>query len=122
MFSSVTGALIDGTALDSNYWKSNMVNPVKFSQAVQAAISYSPGKRRTARNKAPFNVLLEVGPHSALQGPLKQILDAQEGKKVQVPYLSVLSRGVDAIRSSLDTLGKLILQDLQPNINAANRI
>lgn len=122
MFSSVTGALVEGTALDAKYWESNMVNPVKFSQAVQAAMAYSPGKRRTARNKAPFNVFLEVGPHSALQGPLKQILSAQEGQKVQISYLSVLSRGVDAIRSSLDTVGKLIQQDLQPSMNSVNRI
>ncbi|KAL2069774.1 hypothetical protein VTL71DRAFT_14453 [Oculimacula yallundae] len=122
MFSSVTGALIDGTALDANYWRSNMVNPVKFYQAVQAALSYSPSKRRPARNKVPFNVLLEVGPHSALQGPLKQIIDTQEGKKFLIPYFSILSRGTDAIRSSLETLGKLVLQDLHPNFNAANRI
>ena len=121
MFSSVTGAVISGTALDSNYWISNMLNTVKFSHAVQAAMSYSVGKRRTIRNSTSY-VFLEVGPHSALQGPLKQILDAQEGKKAQMPYISVLYRGVDAIRSSLDAIGKLILQGVAPNVSAANRI
>ena len=120
MFSSVTGALIDGRAMDSHYWISNMLKPVKFSQAVQAALSYSGGKRRTTRNHTPY-VFLEVGPHSALQGPLKQIFDIQEGKNRQIPYVSVLQRGVDAIRSSLDAIGKLLLQGVVPDLGAANR-
>lgn len=120
MFSSVTGSLIDGAAVDSRYWISNMLNTVKFSQAVQVAISYSGGKRRTTRNSTPY-VFLEVGPHSALQGPLKQILDAQETRNVQIPYISVLHRGINAIRSSLDAIGKLILQGVVPNVSAVNR-
>jgi acyl transferase domain-containing protein len=121
MFSSVTGALIDGSTLDSQYWVSNMLNPVKFSQAVQSAMSYSPGKRRTTRNSRPFNMFLEIGPHAALQGPLKQILDSQEGKKIQVPYVSMLYRNTNAIRSSLDVLGTLALQGMSPNIATANQ-
>ena len=50
--------------------------------------------------------MVEVGPHGALAGPLKQILTAN-GKVEDTPYLSLLSRGQNAVTSSLETVGKL---------------
>ena len=120
MFSSVTGKLIDRDSLGADYWISNMVNPVKFYQAVQAAMAYVPGKRRTARNSPYIDLLLEVGPHSALQGPLKQILDEQASRKVKIPYISMLSRGNDAARTSLDAVGKIIQNGYPADVTRAN--
>lgn len=120
MFSSVTGKLIDGDALTADYWVGNMVSPVKFAQAVQSALAYAPGRRGTARNNTCISVLLEVGPHSALQGPLNQVLDNREAKKVHIPYISMLSRGKDAIRTSLEALGKLIQNGYPADLLRAN--
>ncbi|KAL6796632.1 putative polyketide synthase [Trichoderma sp. SZMC 28012] len=109
MFSSVTGKVIDNAALAApSYWVSNMVSPVRFSQAVEAGIEYNPTKKRTAGSSQFVDLIVEIGPHSALQGPLKQILDANRSKlKHDVPYISVISRNVDAVRSCLDAIGKL---------------
>ena len=105
MFSSVTGALIENQDLGAAYWVKNMVSEVNFVSAIQNLCRHNPGKRRTTK---PFvDVLLELGPHSALQGPLKQILKSESGKIAEVPYFSVLSRGTDASVSSLSTVGCL---------------
>ncbi|KAL1634456.1 Type I Iterative PKS [Diplodia intermedia] len=121
MVSSVNGALIDDAALASpQYWVSNMVSPVRFNQAVQAALAYSPNKRRTARKAQFVNVFVEVGPHAALQGPLKQILASQEKKTADVPYVSTLSRGKNATRTCLEALGKLVQHGYPVDIATAN--
>lgn len=122
MFSSVTGEVVDdATLVTPQYWVSNMVNPVKFNHAVKAGLEFSPSKRRTAGNAQYVNQFVEVGPHSALQGPLKQILDAGQGKKrYEVPYVSVLSRGKDAVRHCLDSLGKLFQRGYPVDISGVN--
>ena len=118
MFSSVTGALIENQDLGAAYWVKNMVSEVDFVSAVQNLCRYNPGKRRTTK---PFvDVLLELGPHSALQGPLKQILKAESGKIAEVPYFSVLSRGTDALVSSLSTVGSLFQLGHPVKITEAN--
>lgn len=65
MFSSVNGRRIDQEC-DARYWKSNMVSPVHFSQAVQEMLSEGEA----------LNILIEIGPSGALAGPLSQIKTA----------------------------------------------
>ncbi|GLA55110.1 type I Iterative Polyketide synthase (PKS) [Aspergillus niger] len=119
MFSSVTGKLIDADELGPDYWVDNMISPVNFLQAVSTAVSYSARKRRTTRKEAFINVLLEVGPHAALQGPIKQILQ-HERTKTPIPYISVLSRGNDATRTALEALGKLNQHGYPVDVTMAN--
>lgn len=94
--SSVTGsALSEAQDFSAQYWQQNLENPVLFRQAVTALLQ-GPSTAST--------VHLEVGPHSALAGPLKQIY-AEQG--LQVAYTSVLSRGHSDVRSLLSALGNL---------------
>ena len=60
--SSVTGDTITNSRkLDASYWRQNLESPVLFTEAIQSLpVSGTP-------------VFLEVGPHSALAGPLRQI-------------------------------------------------
>ena len=121
MFSSVTGDLVEGSELgDPQYWVSNMTSPVKFAQAVQAALNYRPTKKRTARTTQFLNILVEVGPHSTLQGPIKQILSSKENEKLRVVYVSVLLRGNNAVKTALDALGKLTQQGYPADVAKAN--
>ncbi|KAK0707101.1 hypothetical protein B0T26DRAFT_790998 [Lasiosphaeria miniovina] len=115
MFSSVTGALVDAATLASPaYWVSNLVSPVQFSGALQAALDHTPGgggKRRTtaARKAGRVDALVEIGPHAGLQGPIKQVLAARAaGKAAAVPYVSVLLRNSDARHTALEALGALV--------------
>lgn len=81
--------------LSGPYWADNMVRPVLFSHAVQAATS--------AGNA--FDIGIEVGPHATLKGPALQTL--QESQKDGIPYTGVLHRGKDDVEAFSDALGYL---------------
>ena len=107
MISSVTGAQIAGADLDASYWVRNMVSPVQFVKAVGViCVASATGVRRRRKDGLSVDTLLEVGPHAALQGPLKQIL-AEAKRADDTTYLSMLSRGQDAAVTALETSGKL---------------
>ncbi|KFY93820.1 hypothetical protein V500_03509, partial [Pseudogymnoascus sp. VKM F-4518 (FW-2643)] len=95
-YSSVTGRLVTPTTLqDSAYWRSNLESPVLFSSAVEALLN-------DLQNKVLF---LEVGPHSALQGPLNQIF--QKHSKAAPIYIPTLIRGNNSASSALRAAGQL---------------
>ena len=98
MFSSVTGKLVSGVDLGADYWARNLVSPVIFSEAVNSLL--------LSRTAQP-DVLLEIGPHSVLQAPLKQILDAFHNSKVRPASISMLERGKDAAMTALQAAGEL---------------
>src|SRR5450432_3913176 len=70
-FSSVTGHRTnDATSLSPSYWASNMRSPVLFLSAVESAL----------RREDEFSIALEIGPHSTLSGPFRQICKDMEQK------------------------------------------
>ena len=98
MFSSVTGQVISGVDLGATYWARNLVSPVIFSEAISSLL------RSTI---ARPDVLLEIGPHSVLQAPLKQILDAYHGSEARPASISILQRGKNAAMTALQAAGEL---------------
>lgn len=94
MFSSVTGRPVAKyTDLGPAYWVRNLVSPVLFAQSIEA----------TLRSGA-VDVLLEVGPHAALAAPCQGTMTACG---TTLPYLSMLSRGKDAVETALTAVGEL---------------
>ena len=121
MFSSVSGSVVEAAELLPTYWVDNMVSPVRFSHAVNSLLDFSPKKKsRVKTDKLYVDVLVELGPHAALQGPLKQILEAKDSKKAAVSYISVLYRGKDAVESALDAMGRLFVRGLPLDIPRIN--
>lgn len=95
-FSSVTGSLLDiSNPLGSRYWQRNMESPVRFRAAVSSILQHPIGKNP---------VFLEIGPHSALSGPLRQILTQESSR---APYTSALIRSQNCVESLLSAVGKL---------------
>ena len=120
MFSSVTGRLIEHSDLGPSYWVSNMVNQVDFLGAVRSLCRHSDSVN-ARRAKYPYvDVLLEIGPHAALGGPIKQILKAEDSKIAEVSYMSVLERGTDACLTALQTAGRLFQSGYPVDIATAN--
>ena len=60
--STVTGGLLDGTALDAGYWWQNIRKPVAFAPAVKGLIGEG------------FNEFIEIGPHPVLRSYLNDTL------------------------------------------------
>ncbi|KAJ8123759.1 hypothetical protein ONZ43_g364 [Nemania bipapillata] len=79
-FSTVTGYMALGESLDATYWRSNLESPVLFNTGVQNLVEFQ------GRN----SVLVEIGPHSALSGPLRQILSYIKAQ--QALYVPTLLR------------------------------
>ena len=106
-YSSVTGVKMDISELEASYWVRNMVSPVQFVRALGAIFpSATAGVRRRRGDGLLPDVILEIGPHGALQGPVRQIL-AKNGRAEEIQYSSILHRGKDAIVSSLEVMGNL---------------
>ncbi|KKA30866.1 hypothetical protein TD95_000725 [Thielaviopsis punctulata] len=91
-YSSVTLEKVGNSEIfDTAYWCKNLKSPVRFNDAVQSIISDNPDKDL---------VFLEIGPHSTLQGPLRQIFQvaAQNGRFLgkNFLYIPTLLRNVPA--------------------------
>lgn len=111
MFSSVTGKGIHSDELGPSYWAQNLVSPVKFSEAFASLLS---------SKRCKPEVILEIGPHGVLQGPIKQILDAKLKVRSGPTCLSILSRSTDAVATSLEAVGQLWSLGLPVDLEKVN--
>ncbi|KAL2802399.1 KR domain-containing protein [Aspergillus granulosus] len=113
MVSSVTNTLLDPTRpLDADYWCSNLISPVKFNQAVQTIGTHPAFKN--------VDLLVEIGPHSALKGPIKQI--CREFKFDKMGYLPTIERGGNAASQLLTLAGQLFLRNCDLNYERVTAI
>jgi acyl transferase domain-containing protein/predicted O-methyltransferase YrrM len=115
-FSSVTGMRMTGQELDGSYWVKNMVSPVRFSRAVEGLCI----PKQTATDGVSIDTLLEIGPHSALAGPISQIFASSTLKDGGIKYLSCLSRNKDATTTTLQVAGELFAAGFPIDVNAIN--
>lgn len=109
MISSVYGKNVSLTEVrQSEYWVKNMTSQVRFSDALtQICTLNAENSKKTLRaNRAVVLVsdLLEIGPHSALQGPIKDLL---ETLGANISYSSILVRSVPATETLLNSVGRL---------------
>ncbi|MCD2512437.1 type I polyketide synthase [Comamonas endophytica] len=80
-YSTVTGGLLDGTALGAEYWWHNIRQPVRFEQAMMQIMADGT------------NVFVEVGPHAVLRSYINDCLKDQGTEGRVIP---TLARGDDA--------------------------
>ncbi|EED13647.1 polyketide synthase, putative [Talaromyces stipitatus ATCC 10500] len=107
--SSVTMKEVEGSVLPS-YWRRNLESPVLFSSAVEKLAETNP-----------MDLLIEVGPHPALSGPLKQIRSRLESVGSSLPpCLATLQRGENDVISMLMLAGNLFINNVAIDIVAVN--
>lgn len=98
--SSVTGTEIDAADVATfQYWVRNLVQRVCFMSAIRSMRTILGGQDV---------VFIEIGPHSTLGGPLRQIHDTTEPLK----YIATQKRGVDCHLTMLEALGQLYQYDI----------
>ncbi|KAI1329177.1 hypothetical protein F5Y16DRAFT_114131 [Xylariaceae sp. FL0255] len=85
---------------DPSYWVSNLVSPVRFAGALQAMM-------RELGSSGQIVNLIEVGPHKALAGPIRQTLQQQQMDGLLYTYIATLDRGKDCVASLLTTGSQL---------------
>ena len=109
-FSSQTNEVIERKhALESAYWRSSYDSPVLFHTAVEKLLA-----TRSSRNPP---LLLEIGPHSTLAGPIRQIL---KGVQSDAFYAPTLVRNENDTRSMLNAAGQVFLKGLKIDFRALN--
>ena len=124
MFSSVTGAIVSFDEVSQpGYWVKNLTSPVRFLEAFSNLClqsTQSPAHRLGTHGKGiAVTDVLEVGPHSVLQKPIKDILSSLEHGE-SVVYNSVLQRKVSALSSLLKVAGSLYCLGHPVNVTALN--
>jgi acyl transferase domain-containing protein/NADPH:quinone reductase-like Zn-dependent oxidoreductase len=120
MISSVTGLEITGAEMESTYWGRNLVSPVRFSDALAGAVSVTGAKSAFIDGGGGGSVaVVEIGPHSALAGPIKQTVKAMKST-VTMSYNSALVRNTDARTSTLAMAGDLFSRGVSIDFDGVN--
>ncbi|KID64066.1 Beta-ketoacyl synthase, partial [Metarhizium hybridum] len=96
LYSSVTGYSHHGP-FDAAYWRANLESHVLF---VDALSELARGGKYT---------LIELGPHSALELPIKQTRVHLKLEEASLSYFATLRRGKDSVDKVLDLVGSLWL-------------
>ncbi|KAK2800138.1 Type I Iterative PKS [Emmonsiellopsis sp. PD_5] len=111
--SSVTGCTESAGAISSaSHWVKNLLQPVRFTDAVEGIFLRSDKDINTeTRGARPPNIIVELGPHSALQNPIKQIIESfqkqSNSRSVKVKYFASLVRGTSGDEALLGLAGNL---------------
>lgn len=114
-FSSVTGE-VKTSNFGASYWVENLVSKVQFSDALQN-LATSPRK-----DSSPLQIFLELGPHSALQGPVRQALSSLGLEPTKYSYLPTLVRDKNSQVAILELAGKLFEQGYLVDLQVANTL
>ncbi|KAF9737290.1 hypothetical protein PMIN06_001585 [Paraphaeosphaeria minitans] len=113
-YSSLLGRLANSSELDATYWVQNLTCPVRFDEAVQSMC------QPTGSHQTGVNFLLELGPHSALAGPIKQILKTAGPFASKIAYASALARKKNALETALALAGILWIKGATLEMGAIN--
>lgn len=119
MHSSVSGDFVEADELGPMYWVRNLTNPVRFSDALESLVLLIDDESGERVKTAAVDILIEIGPHSALGGPVKQILKEIGVKDVE--YQSILSRGKSAVQTALRCIGTLSVRGVPVEIKEVNQ-
>ncbi|KAK2013652.1 ketoacyl-synt-domain-containing protein [Colletotrichum eremochloae] len=104
-FSSVTGKAITTQSFDLQYWIDNFVLPVEFETAMRSLLSAHEDD----------NVFIEVGPHPALQGPVKEIMQ-KVNPNASYHYVNTMKRYENSSLSLLRLAGDLFTLNVDVNL------
>jgi acyl transferase domain-containing protein len=110
MISSVTNSPV--AQINPEYWASNLTGRVLFNTAV-ATLAKMEGLE-------DLGAFVEIGPHSALAGPFKQICQANSFNSFS--YISTLIRNQDGAQNLLKTAGELFLGDYPVDLYQVNKL
>jgi acyl transferase domain-containing protein len=115
--STVTGKPVENLKIlrTPTYWVQNLTAPVQFLGALKEVYT---GEARQVTS-ATTNLFLEIGPHSTLRSPLKDVLKIHGGD-IATEYVSVLVRGRRADVTAFECVGKLHSMGLSIDLTKVN--
>ena len=121
MYSCITAGSVSAGDVGVEYWAENISKRVLFDEALQELIK----SEAMEEGADGVDCLVEIGPHSALAGPVRQTKAFLGLDNDKMMYLASLVRGSDGVEDMMKLAGKLYLAghpvDLEA-VNAASRL
>ncbi|KAK6711597.1 Highly reducing polyketide synthase gpy1 [Fusarium graminearum] len=111
MYSSVTGRQLEGTEVGADYWGSNLVSPVLYTDAVTLAMTQTDYK---------FGLCVEIGPHSLLSRPTSEIVKSLADAP-QLPFFATMLRNADTNQQLMSLAGDLVLSGKRLDLDQVNK-
>lgn len=108
--SPVTGDVVTSPqeVLTPEYYVRNITSPVLFNDAFKAFSEH-------------VDEVVEIGPHSTLSGPIREILRETAGEELDMEYMTCLKRPVDAIQTVQDLACDLLTLGYPVSLRDVNR-
>ena len=108
LFSSKDGVIYLEQRIDSAYWRSNLESPVFFQPALASLVETSS-----------VDFLLEIGPHTSLKGPIRQISKSMPDIKFP-QYIPTMTRDKNGAECLLQTAGLLFAKGYKVAMERVN--
>ena len=113
--SPVTGTRVAkaGAIATPEHWVKNMLQPVEFSDCFWNLCFDKTGRQTV-------DTVIEIGPHGALAGPMRQILAQPQAKHNNVSITTCLTRNENAVQTMHAMVSHLVTKGYRPDMGAVN--
>lgn len=119
-FISTVTAKVKTSGFDPTYWVKNLVSKVRYCDAIQ---EYARSQQNAVDGTSirPKQILIEIGPHSALSAPTRESLGAGF-HSFPYSYLPTLVRSRNAVGTLLEMTGNLFQSGILLNFDVINSL
>ncbi|EUC31174.1 hypothetical protein COCCADRAFT_6898 [Bipolaris zeicola 26-R-13] len=122
-FSSTYGTKIDHSKLrEPAYWTTNLVSTVRFNESLTEMLKASSDVKLEGRSFSLVTDVIEIGPHSALQGPLRNIIDGVNRGGSGIKYHHTLKRGDSDVEVIMQAAGTLFTRGIEADLLKINHV
>ena len=109
-YSTVYGRIVKPYELDASYWAANLTSTVMFPDGLSQMCS---------SENSP-SLLIELGPHSALKGPIRDTLKDLSSTASKISYAPTIVRNADSIESLLEAAAMVYVKGGKLDMMAIN--
>lgn len=111
LFTSPTsgGVITSPDQLSPSHWANNLTSVVQFNEAF-TTMCFSP-------KGSNVDLIVEIGAHNTLEGPIRQIFKTQG---IEMPYVSSLKRNTNAVETMQELVGQIICHGYPVAIESVN--
>ena len=116
-----TGARVDrvGVIASPSHWVESMLLPVEFESAFRH-MCFRNSMSKDPLSTQDVDIIVEVGPHGALGGPIQELMTLPEFNGSRISYLTCLLRGKNSVDTMQQLATDLIHKGYRTNVEAIN--
>lgn len=106
--SSVTGEWCEiASDFGPEHWLRYMLQPVLFADSLRRMCTERPWDESFKTGNKAVDILVEIGPHGALASPIREILQLEDLRTLDIVYSPSLKRSENAVYSMHELVGFL---------------